>query len=164
MEEVGASRASPKEECAAVQETLNKSSSESSVKSEGSKTSVKSEMGSAVSLSSDGDDSPKVGRVHVHVPRCQMLDCFTLLTMSLKMEPQPLERKVEEPQVEVATSTASLKEGSTSKTFMKTEGSETSLKSEMGSGISLKSNSDASPMVCTALIAKTTSLWYICLP
>ena len=66
VEKVGTSTASLEEEYAAVLETLNKYSSKSSIKSEASKTLVKSEMGSAVSLNNDGGDSPKVGRVHMH--------------------------------------------------------------------------------------------------
>ena len=71
VEDMDSSIASLKEKCAAVLETLNKSSSKSSIKSEASMTSVNSKMGPAVSLSSDCDDSPKV--CGIHVPRCQML-------------------------------------------------------------------------------------------
>ena len=74
----------------------------------------------------------------------------------LKMEPQPLEKaecKAEEPQVEVVTSTASLKEGSPIMTC-----SQASIKSE-ASETSLKSNTDTSPKVCTTVVkCKNTSL------
>ena len=57
VEEVGASTASPKEECTAV---TDKSSSKTSIRSKASKTSLKSKMGSDVSLKSKCDVSPKV--------------------------------------------------------------------------------------------------------
>ena len=57
VEEIGASTASLKEECAAVTE---KSSSKSSISSKASKTSQKSKMGSDISLKSKTDASSKV--------------------------------------------------------------------------------------------------------
>ena len=79
------------------------------------------------------------------------------------MDSQPLNMeqcKTKESEVEVVgVSTASLKEEhatatekSSSKSSIRSKASKTSQKSKMGSDISLKSKSDASPKVCTTMM------------
>ena len=87
-----------------------------------------------------------------------------MLTFKMGSEPlnvdEPKQYKTEESQVEkVGTSTASLKEEraavtdkSSSETSIRSKASKTTVKSETGSDISPKINTDASPKVCTTVI------------
>ena len=76
--------------------------------------------------------------------------------LTLKMGSQPLNvNETEQQKTEVGASTASLKEEcaavtvkSSSKTSIRSKASKTSVKSKIGSDVSLKNKTDASPKVC----------------